>query len=249
MGKRGQATTFVLLGLIILVLVIGIAITTREAGKTVREKELTKAVSLPAHIRPVYDLIDGCVKDTGRTGLYLIGLQGGYVEPEKYIETDLTKVGFGYYVGQKVLPTKEKISNEFSKFMSTLLVDCADFSQFKDLKISPGTVSSRLFINDDNANVEVFYPLIIEKSDSEFKLNEKYSVSYPIRLGRIYDFASSIIDKEIDDPEKIDLTFLLESGYDVTVIPVDDSSVIYSITDKQSSINDIPYTFMFSNKF
>lgn len=249
MGKRGQSTTFVLIGLVLLVLVIGLSLTSRDLGKKARETEISKGVSVPAQVRPVYDLVSECVKDTGKTGIYLLALQGGYIEPEKFLETDMTRVGYGYYVGQKTLPSKEKMSAELGKFMDSMLQECAEFASFRDMNIEAGKISTRLLIEPDDTRIEVYYPLEIEKDEAAFKLNDKYSVNYPIKFGKVYDFASKIVDMEIQNKDQIDLTFLLESGFDVTLLPVDNDNIIYSITDKESEINNVPFTFMFANKF
>jgi hypothetical protein len=47
-------------------------------------------------------------------------------------------------------------------------------------------------------------------------------------------------------PTEIDLTYLLNTGMDVDILPFKKGTFVYSLTDKESKINDVTYTFVFA---
>ena len=102
MQKRGQVTTFIILGLLIVIAIILLLVILKvPIGelKTGPSEEIARQLQ----IESIKEYVDSCVKDTANNGLYIIGLQGGYINlPDKVLEIDNIKIAYGYYKGKNV---------------------------------------------------------------------------------------------------------------------------------------------------
>lgn len=82
-GKRGQITVFIIIGLIIL-FAIGtyLYLSGEEAVRHIEAKRPTVA-EIPQQIQPLRDLVDGCINHLGKDGLIRIGNTGGYIDDKQ----------------------------------------------------------------------------------------------------------------------------------------------------------------------
>ncbi len=250
MGKRGQVTTYFIIGILFLVIIIGVVITRQNLLKSTFKKEIQEELTLPPHLLQVKTLIDSCIDSSSQDLLLILGSQGGYINlPSPYLETSLLSYSYAYYQGQNKLNSLTNMQNEFSQSLSLLVSSCADFSKFPALKIESKPINARTTIKDDSILLELYYPLTITKDSQTTQLNPKYTKTFQIRLGKIHSIAQEIVNRAIRDPDNIDLTYLLETGLDIDIYPYDDTTLVYQLTDKESSINNLPFVFTFANKF
>ena len=76
-------------------------------------------------------------------------------------------------------------------------------------------------------------------------MKNPYEYSFDIRLKKIHETANEIINKQLENREYVDLTFLSDLEPHTSFIYVDDKNGLYVITDEQSILDDIEYSFMF----
>lgn len=245
--KKAQATIFIILG-IVLVIAVFIVYQARDLifiAQWRLEKQRDVAVQL--EVKDIETYVDSCVEEVTEGGIRLIGLQGGYtVTPSNALETDFSIISFGYYNGKKSLPSIEQIQEELNLYIKLSLPLCFDENEFPDFDIATSNINARSRIKQNSVSVTVDYPISVSKDSANYRIQSKYSKEISVRLGEIHNAVSEIIDNEVSNPGAIDLTYLTDLDYDIAILPYSDDTFVYSITDSNSKINDIPYTFMFT---
>lgn len=76
-NKKGQITLFIVIGLVILSLVIGVLVLREKA--IVGELGLDDIIEVPGELQPVHNFITDIVYDVAVEGLVTMGLQGGWI--------------------------------------------------------------------------------------------------------------------------------------------------------------------------
>jgi ribosomal protein S17E len=198
-----------------------------------------------AEIRPITSEIDNCLKSTAEQGIYLIGIQGGYIEPiTKSFETNFSTVSYAYSDGKVFFPSKENIENQIAGYIDLMLPRCVDFSKWPDFSVSQASVNSKVSIRENEIVINANWPITLQKGTT-FRL-EKFSLKLPVRLGIIYNSASQIVNSTNENPSRIDLSNLIDIhtnyGLITDMVPYN-QTIIYSLTDPKSIIADKPYTF------
>lgn len=243
--KKGQITLFIVLAVVI-VLVIAVAFYYRHA---ILEEEKVKAI-LPIEVKEIKEDIEECIGDIGLNSIYFIGFQGGYfIPPIRSLKIDGDFFPYYYYEGKNTMPPLSEIENEISLCVKTLLPNCLNIESDGFKFIYPKSTNIKTAIKDEFVNVEIEFPVTIIKDEIEFKLDEPYSKTYPIKLGQIYSTAEEIVDRTMQGDYVIDLEYLSNQRFNVTILMHKDKSLLYTLDDPESTVDDMVYTFMFANKF
>ena len=242
MEKRGQVTTYVLLGILILFVAIGALYIRPSLTQEVKD------VSRQSQTENVKGYVYACIQETLPAGLFLIGAQGGYlnVQPNS-VQTETINVAYGSVQGKNTLPSTTHIESEISTYIEEYLPLCTEFSRFQGVTITPEGVEAQTTITNDNIRVKVRYPLTMRKDQQTTTLRDEYEVTVPIRLSKIINVANTVVAQHLKHKEVIDVNALLETDMDVSIIE-EQEAIIYAITDQQSVIKNTPYTFMFANE-
>ena len=77
--KRSQVTVYIILGIIILFVAIFLFYLRGRTEKEIGLQELVIAQKIPREVRPITNYITTQLDDATKKGLYLIGIQGGYI--------------------------------------------------------------------------------------------------------------------------------------------------------------------------
>ena len=241
MKKRGQISIFIILAIVIVAIIVIIIILNNKSSIFNQNSP---------EILNINSFLEECANQRALDAVRLIGLQGGYVNlPKDYIETNLSNVAYGYYEGEKTLPSKDAIEKEINYYIETTTPYCTDNTNFPDYNITIGNPSSQTKIVDNQVSVTLRLPASISKGTKTYSFEGPYEIQVPIRLGKIYSTAEYIIELEVKNPDNIELTNLSKLDYDITIVPVTDTQIIYIITDNRSETDGIPYSFLFANKF
>jgi len=102
--------------------------------------------------------------------------------------------------------------------------------------------------------VNIALPECIENLDAfrdmGFEFEFEFYKIIPARLGHMYSIAKEIVGKEIEDPDWIDMTYLVKQDIDSNIYPHDENTLIYSLLDNKSAIEyDSQFMFLFANVF
>lgn len=241
---RGQVTLYVIIAILIVSAVGIIVYTQREAIKVT-------LTPVPRDIKPVYNEIESCLKTTTENGLYLIGMQGGYASlPGNSFETVFAFIGYGYYNGQKTLPSLKQIENELNNYIELMLPQCVDFSAWPELEVTQGDIKAKSAIFNDFVTVDVEWPLTF-KRETTYQL-KTFSTRVNVELGSIYNITETMVNNEVLHPGVIDLSYFIDvsENYNITVdmLPYNDT-IVYSLTSGNSIIGNKSYKWFFANKF
>lgn len=248
--KRGQITIFIIVGIIIVIL-IGFLFYIKGYNITDLKSEEQKTIVIPPQIVPIKDFINSCIKSNGADGIYLISMQGGFLNPEPYVSIKTFKVGFLYSDQESKLPSLQDIERDISGYVKFKLNDC--INDFKSLKekgfdIKTDTIKINTIINEDSVEIIVDFPVTVEKSGVTISLPREYNQIFPIRLKKYYDVANNIVKKEIEDSSRIDAIFLLDQNISVDFTNYGNNIIVYALRDDESIIGDKQYLFVFANE-
>lgn len=247
MKKRGQVSPFIIIGIVLVVIVAFVGFILYQTYNLGNDK--TEAAVVPQQVRPIYDYIQDCSYNVLLEGVKLIGLTGGYVvEMPESVETDFSNVGYGFFEGRKVFPSKNIIENQIALYIEVMMPVCFDATLFPDFEISYEEPKVDVRINEGNVEAVVDYNVKATKEDLTFDLNDDYNAEVDINLGSIYGEIDNILNDINSNPRLINLGLLLDSGYEVAVLTKENNIFVYTITDESSSIDGVPYTFMFGVK-
>ncbi len=229
MKKRGQITVFIIVGIVILSLFSIIYYTRNQLIKKEMQAGAKELAHHPFYIIPINRYVENCLKQAGDQGLWLIGIHGGYLDPDNktfYGGDSIPQFNppFIDYLGKKVpyyldglnldTPSLGQIEAKLSKYIIVEFQRCLDLSIFDDVDITQPDVNysagyntlnelvdSNVTINKENVVVELKYPLVIRRKDTVYSLPD-FRVSLPVRLGMIYDTINNTAKFDEDTPSE-----------------------------------------------
>jgi hypothetical protein len=260
MGKRGQITVFLIIGIIIIVVFLLLAF----FSKTQQQPE---DISLDFDNLELF--IESCNQIVGVNGAYDIAAQGGYYDlPAEYSGLEGYNVIYAY---QRSNPgdlslTLEQIQDNYGQYMIEKMPSCTNnFEDFKGLDIEEKEITADVEIFDDKIFVKTVYNIVIDIRGSKTELAKESFAEIPIRFGVVHQASKEIIGWIIEDPDFIalaDIDDLMENieGDITTDIDVVGDLVQYTIKDTESSIlsgniivspseNNKQFEYVFGAKF
>jgi hypothetical protein len=235
---RGQITVFVIIAIAIVVL-IGIILIITNKNNTGSDNSND----------PNYNLINSCLKQTGEQALFYIGKTGGYYN----IPETSTEYGDVYYFydNKNIMPTKENVQNQIDLFVKDFGTDCSN--NLQNNIISRGNVTAKTTIYDDKVQLEINYPITIEKSNKKISY-ENFNVEIPGRVGTVYNAAKEYMDLQVENPGGICISCIndLANKYDIKFITYnyDNETIIFNLYDNNTKINNESfYVYSFAAKY
>jgi len=241
MNKKAQITLLIIISIV----VVG-AILVTYAIKTKSNSTKTLQTYSDPEINQINQEIQFCVEQRALDAIYLIGLQGGYINiPNDHIQTDLSNIAYGLKNRKNTFPSTSKIESEIQDYIELTTSFCLNQESYLQLTITQQDPEADINIKDSEVEISVSITTSITKDDRTYELNHPYKTTIPIRLGRIHKTINEIIKKHLEDPNYIDITYLTSLEYEIVFTPFDDQTLIYTITDEESKINEIHYSFLF----
>jgi len=207
MKKRGQATLFIILAVVIVAIIVIFFLVRPKLDET------QNIVSVGGEIVIVEDEILDCVEIFGLQGIELLSFQGGRIDPNPFLEFENLSVSYGLYQGENVLASIEEMESELSLYLEDVIKRCINLKELDYEVIREGKVESSIL--DDKVEVIYNFPINVKKGDIETRLDGVYVVSYNINLGLMYSAAKDIVD----DLQKGDLDVLdtLDTGFNISI--------------------------------
>ena len=217
-SSKAQATTFIIIGILALIGVVGVMYVTKlmTSEATLAEKP----------IDPVVAFTQECVQKISEQGVITLGQQGGYIYLDKFPLDFIEKAPFNspvlkisnyqtapYWYYQKEggydrteIPMLEKtnkgdysVQDQLERYVEENLLFCLNgFEIFKEqgLVVEPeGEITANVIFTDEDIVVTVNYPITLKKEGSTTKL-DTFSTKLRVRLKKIYEFARDIATYE-----------------------------------------------------
>ena len=229
--KKAQLTIFIIISLA-LVIVISLVFFLNQNNKNYSEG-----------IEPVFSFVQGCIDKTADDAVYNIGKTGGYnLTPN--LSTN-SKIAYYFYNNRDYMPSKSTIEKELSNYFKDNLFLCINnFTDFTDLDIEPGALSSLTEIRDKEVVFNIKYPLLVKKDNKNYIL-DNFESNIPIRLGIIYNVAQEMILEKKENKD-ICLSCLGEIAdkNDIYIEIMDyHGDTVFTLIDNQTQINSGDFRF------
>lgn len=242
--KRGQITTFAIIGIVIVAAVILVMYMRGQFffGPVTPENLGTKLDSIEEHI-------ENCIEETSPEYIERIAMQGGHLSTPEGTFRMRDDIPISYLCYN--IPDQKTCSNrlllltdmeeELASAIDTSLNSCINLNQFgRGFELTSGRRETSVSIGEQNVNVQVRLPIAVTKGD--VKLNEEmFSVTFDYPLGRLYDVGQDIINVEAEFGEFDQLGYMLDKKGQILIEkdrPYPDK--IYMLTQRNSD-----YKFQF----
>ena len=252
MEKRGQVTTFIILGVVLIIILAGVFFLINSLISEKFKLQREKIILIPPQLKPVADFIDSCIKSTSLDGIDLISLQGGYIKPLNSLFYVNTEVPYYILDRKNIMPSKHFIENELAKDVNENLDFCLqDYKKFNEegLIIEDKDFITEIKIQKDEVLVNLNYPITISKGNITVTLNE-FTNKVDSRLDKIYDISKEVVDVHLENPNNLCLSCInklsVENDVLIDVNKYNDETFVFTITDTLNLINNKPYKFRFA---
>ncbi|MFH1210035.1 MAG: hypothetical protein V1663_04570 [archaeon] len=207
MNKRGQVTSFIVLGLVLVIIAF---LVFYFLGDRLTKKSEEEVIFHESELEPLKNYVEECIKLHGDEGLLIVGKQGGDINPGLYtsymfpFDTEMSRLSYLCYtenftscINKRPLLAKH-IESELNFFMLERLRTCIDLDQIREegYKIEEGDMSINTNIGERVVIINVNYPLTISKGNNVIK-EERFSQTFNVPLGVLIETANDIVDDEI----------------------------------------------------
>ncbi|MBL7052060.1 MAG: hypothetical protein ISS01_03130 [Nanoarchaeota archaeon] len=250
MQKRGQFTLFVILG-IALILILGMVYYYKDT--LLDTVGLSSSISYPSEIQEIYDHIQDCTEFATENAVSNIALTGGYYEISRnsiYIEELGYDLPYYYNDGEDLSISEEQLQKELNIYTEELFTSCVFLEDYSNFEITEDEISISSIINNNTVELELNYPLIIESGENIYYLTDSYNTEIDANLGWLHSIAQEIVYYDQENPEELDLNYLLSLGLNkVTYIPYDNETFVYILEDTTSFNGEQNYTYIFASYF
>jgi len=201
--KKGQITLFIILGILMLT-AVGMFIYFRTAVR--KEAEI-----ITTEYSPVTVFVDSCIDSISRDGIKTLGLNGGYIyfplrierNPRTYLgATPIPELKnpYWWYDGIEAVPDEAFLKNQIERHVTTQLRTCLNgFKELPDYEINEaGDIKTKVEFTAKDVVINVEYPLLVRKGEQVMRI-EEFMVDVPVRLKKVYELATVIMDRENQD--------------------------------------------------
>lgn len=228
-GKKGQVTVFIIIAILIVAGIVAYFLIKDRVGLG----------SVPREVMPIYEYFLSCISDETKVAASIMGSQAGYLELPEFergseympFSSQLGFLGaavpYWYYVSgngiaKEQVPSKEKMEQQLEEYLKERIMEC-DFSQFEQQGFEVGVEEEPkvdVEIKEREIKVGVEMPLVMSFDEITAR-QTSHEVEASSRLGKFYDIARKIYDKESEE------LFLENYGVDVLRLyaPVDGSEL------------------------
>ena len=202
MQKRGQVTTFIVIGVIIVALVLMILYMRQTLFIPITPERLD------LELDPIKKHVEECLVEVSDLPLERIGLQGGYLKTGEdtyrlYNDSRVSYLCFskeGTLTCYNRLLTKENMQIQLKGEIEEQLKGCLNVKGFGRLRpydvIVEKDPNVNVLIEDDSVLINADYPITLKSKKGESTSIDKFSVNVNVPLGRLYETAQTIIDVE-----------------------------------------------------
>ncbi|MFH1358713.1 MAG: hypothetical protein ABIH37_02395 [archaeon] len=240
--KKGQISLFIIVAIILLVVVVSYIL--------VKNKASNLGGDVSVEIKPIYDFVNNCIKETAIDGIYYVSETGGYfLSPELSTEDG---IAYYYFNGESKLPSNEKIESEISLYIENFLEFCiGDFVDYPDFEINSKELKVLTFIENNQIIVSSDYLITVKKADKTYTFN-KFKSNIPIRMGLVYEVSNKIVEDQIENNGDVCISciddYAEENNVFVNILDYDDETILFIIRDLNSDIGDQEFKFYFASK-
>ena len=242
---------FIIAGIIMLGLAGGIFFLTKYTAT----KDLETEIPSQLPIASISSFTQSCIERIAKEAVAQNGVQGGYFEPPpEYVEVANLKIPYFYDGKNDATPPSRTLQKELAKNVQRNLNNCLqDFSFIKDqgYTVETGPIQSDIIFGD-SIFFDFTFPVTIS-AETTSKTIDTFSTRVNVNIPKIIDTYEQIIEQQKIKPNFVMVSYLndlaLEKEVRIELNYIDGDSVLYTIIDQDSLIDEHPYQFTFAIKY
>ncbi len=204
--KRGQITVFIIIGLIVLLTYFTLSYYRKES---IKETEI-----IQPELIPIQQYVQTCTKSIAEEAIDIIGINGGYIYFPRWVQTNPNsylrlspiedfKNPYWWYDGEEAIPPLDFIAKQIEDYTKAELPNCINnfipFQHQYDI-IQAENFNVIVDIGEQDITVKTIYPIEIkDKFNKTLAKLQKFPVTIPIRLKKVYELAVKIMERENKD--------------------------------------------------
>ena len=252
MEKRGQVTTFIIVGIVALIVVI-LLFSLKDSLLIKIGGEKAAQDYLKGQMRGIEDEIGNCVNKESKDVLVLIGKQGGYIESVdsvSYSDVNVAVLCNDILNSNNCLNNglfSSDIENELNIYLKDKLKECINLRKFKEgfksydyeLKYDINNLDVEARINKEDVLFKVKLPVEVSKDEIKFEKDE-FAKKVNIPIGSILNVVNDILNSEASSG---DFNIV---DYSMSHLNENDITMTWRGTDKIYIIKDNNYLFQFA---
>lgn len=204
LNKRGQATIFIILGLIILAVLIILFLLKGSLPLLIVSPE-----AMDNQMNIIDEHIQECLNDAGETAMWKIAKQGGYLYPADFTSrqyfdgTESNKVSYLCYnikdqqTCRNRMLTKKDIEEQLTKEILLNAEECIKNFPI-NLRLTARTPEEpqlQTIVGQDSTILSLNYPITLIHKELKSE-QETFTTSIQLPLGRLYDSSQAIVNSE-----------------------------------------------------
>jgi hypothetical protein len=197
MNKRGQATLFIILGIVLIVLVILYFVGVQQDIIP----PILGGSSASEEMNDIDNHVKGCLEDVGNDYVTILGLQGGYISPDEgtYRLYNDSKVSYLCWNQAEVktctnrLLTIEHMEEELTDAMSDALKTCVNVYDYSDDVIVAEEWDLTVDIQRDSVDFVLYYPVQITKGE-DVASQDEFEETLNVPLGELYEVSQDAVN-------------------------------------------------------
>jgi len=207
MKKRGQVTTFIIVGILAIGAILLVFFLRNSIYEAVAGKERVNAY-LEGQMDAISDEIERCVNQEGEKALRILGKQGGFFNPSHYLMLYGNKTSFlcmdieNSDKCRNTMLTETDIERQLNETLKDELFDCVDLEGFTfgnlydyDLIYDKNSLKVDSEVQPKNVKFNISFPVKIKKGEYEISRNEFMKV-VDIPMGEILSLVNGIVNAE-----------------------------------------------------
>ena len=242
MFRRGQATVFILLAVVLVLIVV---------SQVIVQQEPQRAEGFEETAQGVQNFVQGCLEQVTDEALITVAHQGGLLFSTLAPSIDYAgkKVPVMSYQNEGGLINKELVaSTQLTPYILAAMDDCVDdFNLFPGMDITAVPFNSDVIIGEDTVSVDLTYPITIKTEGIE-KTFDKFTHTVPARLGPLIDGANAILIQTLNSPDTFNIGTMSTLDFDIDVV-TDEGYYVYILADTKYPVANNPYVFMFASAY
>lgn len=238
-AKKGQASWFVAIGLVILIVML--ILTYVGFSMNFLQKEGKQQVTADQQMQNLQSYIESCELSLAQEAFIKIGNQGGKITPQDYFAIGKNKIEIAYD-GEKKLTTLEDIAKDIEKyFQMNLARFCKPEKAIEKPVESSTRIQTKINFNDKETIMKITWPVTVTFENNTKKIISETTINIPIRMKTIHE----AITKDLEEPYKTNLNFVDTLDHmDMKAILYPDD-ILNFIIDHKSKIGNRPYKFFY----
>ncbi|MAG02987.1 hypothetical protein CMI42_06625 [Candidatus Pacearchaeota archaeon] len=242
--KRGQATIFIIIGILIMFVVI-----------TFLSFDYHSNNKNQIVINTINNYIISCLDESLIKSLRFFGTQGIiYDNSDDFRNLTYFNVPYYYYQGESRISSLDESEKIIANYSGAYFEECInDFKIFIDHNIRE-TGEKEISIKSSEGSVNIFleYPLIIKKGNYTVNI-EGFETGVDFDFKKVYNIAYEFIKEQDENPNYIPMGYLGILSYEEKIniqysyLTYDD--IIYTLTFDRLKLLDKPYVLSFAIKY